>query len=263
MTNKKFSVIFILAIGIVVFLTCLPLLKSGLFTMHDDQQVSRLFLFDKSLKSGQFPPRIVDGLGFNLGYPLFIFYPPLVYMVGEIFHLAGFGFIDSVKLIFASSIVFSAIAMYICARELYGRLEATVGAIFYVLVPYRALDVYVRGALSESFAYVWPPLIIWSFHKLYKTANVSYVIVSGVFLALLAITHNLILLPFLVILPVYLMFLILVSGSKKETLIKVSLACLLAASLSAFFWLPSLFEKEYTLVDKLLLSSLADYRIHF
>lgn len=83
-----------------------PLTKPGLYTMHDDQQIARLFVFDQALKHGQFPVRWVDGLGFGFGYPLFVFYPPLVYLLGELFHLAGFSFINSIKLVFFSAIFF-------------------------------------------------------------------------------------------------------------------------------------------------------------
>src|SRR3989338_7921446 len=100
----------------------LPLTVPGLFRIHDDQQVARLYLFDKSLKDGQFPVRWVDELGFGFGYPLFVFYPPLVYMLGEVFHLSGFGFIDSVKLVFFASILLSGVGMFVFVKELGGRL---------------------------------------------------------------------------------------------------------------------------------------------
>lgn len=241
----------------------LDLVKPGLFLMHDDQHVARLFLFDEALKSGQFPVRWVDSLGFGFGYPLFIFYPPLVYIIGEIFHLIGFGFIDSIKLVFFASILFSGISMYVFARELFGKLVGLTAAVAYLLVPYRAIDVYIRGALAESFAFVWLPLILWNFFMINKTQKSLYVILSSVFLALLMITHNLIFLPFMTILPFYLLFLLLTSGKKSATLINFLFSLILAACLSAFFWIPSLLEKKFTLVDNLLLKDLADYKIHF
>ncbi|PJE58371.1 MAG: hypothetical protein COU81_01090, partial [Candidatus Portnoybacteria bacterium CG10_big_fil_rev_8_21_14_0_10_36_7] len=80
---------------------------------------------------------------------------------------------------------------------------------------------------------------------------------------LLVITHNLIFLPFMIILPFYLLFLLLTSEKKYATLIKFLFSLFLAACLSAFFWFPSLLEKKFTLVDNLLLKDLADYKIHF
>src|SRR3989338_11447482 len=104
----------LVAIMIILFfsvLVSLPLLKSGLFLMHDDQHVARLFVFDEALKATQFPVRWVNGLGFGFGYPLFNFYPPLIYILGEIFHLAGFSFINSIKLVFFSGVFFSGVSM--------------------------------------------------------------------------------------------------------------------------------------------------------
>lgn len=244
-------------------LVSLPLLAPGLFQIHDDQHIARLYLFDQSLKAGQFPVRWVDGLGFNFGYPLFNFYPPLTYMIGEIFHLASFTYIDSIKLVFFSSIFFSGVAMYVFVKELWGRTAGFTSSLFYLIVPYRALDVYVRGALAESFSFVWLPLILWSFLKLYKTHQERYIYVSAIFLALLMITHNLIFLAFMLILPFYLFFLISKSLNRKLLVVKCIKSFVLSFLLSAFFWIPALFEKKYTIVDTILLQNLADFRIHF
>src|SRR3989344_7628800 len=212
----KINILCVLIILITSLAISLPLLHKGLHTIHDDQQVARLFLFDQALKAGQFPVRWVEDLGFGFGYPLFVFYPPLVYMVAEIFHLVGFGFIDSVKMTFFFSIFLSGIAMYVLAKEFFGRFAAFISALFYMYVPYRALDVYVRGAMAESFSFVWLPLILWSFFKLFETNDRKYALFSGIFLALLMITHNLIFLPFMLILPLYLTFLFWQSGNKKK-----------------------------------------------
>lgn len=260
MTKHLFALLVIL-IGAIIL--SLPLLESGLYQIHDDQHIARLFLFDQALKAGQFPVRWVDSLGFGFGYPLFIFYPPLVYVIGEIFHLAGFGFIDSIKLVFFSSIFFSGVAIYIFVKELWGKFPALVSAIFYMFIPYRALDVYVRGALAESFAFVWLPLILWSFYKLHRTNKPTYILYSAVFLALLMITHNLIFLPFMIILPIYFLFLFFRSEEKKLLTLNFLLSFFLALGLSAFFWMPALLEKKFTIVDQLLLVNLANYKIHF
>ena len=259
----KTNLLVLFAIFIAAAAISLPLLKPGLHLIHDDQQIARLFLFDQAIKGGQFPVRWVDGLGFGFGYPLFVFYPPLVYIVGEVFHLAGFGFVDSVKLVFFLGIFASGLAMYILVKELWGKLEGIIAAIFYMYVPYRAIDVYIRGALAESFSFVWLPLILWSFWRLYKTPKRLSIYLSGIFLALLMITHNLIFLPFMLLLPFYLLFLIWRSEDKKKLIVSCQLSVVLALGLSAFFWIPALAEKKFTIVDDLLLVSLANYNIHF
>jgi len=259
----KTNLVLIILILLFSILVSLPLLKPGLHLIHDDQHIARLYLFDQALKAGQFPVRWVNGLGFNFGYPLFVFYPPLAYIVGEIYHLIGFGFTDSVKLVFFSSILFSGIAMYILVRELWGKFPALISALFYLLVPYRALDVYVRGALAESFSFVWLPLIFWSYNKLFYTRKVIYVYLSGIFLALLMITHNLIFLPFTLILPIYLIYLTIQSEHRETFVVYSLLSIVYGFFLSAYFWIPALLEKKYTIVDEMLLTNLANYKIHF
>src|SRR3989304_3391752 len=259
----RIKTIIVLVLLIVSIVLASPFFKEGLFVIHDDQQIARLFVFDKALKSGQFPVRWVDGLGFGYGYPLFVFYPPLVYVLGEIFHLLGSGFINSIKLVFFTGIIASGFAMYILAKEFWDKYSAVVASVFYLLVPYRALDIYVRGALSESFSFVWLPLILWSLYRLQRTEKTLYIYISAIVLALLMITHNLIFLPFMLILPFYLFFLILVSDNKKKFIVNCFWSIVASLGLSAFFWLPAILEKKYTIVDQLLLVNLADYKIHF
>lgn len=259
----KKTLIALCVIAVISLAVSLPIFSKGLFSMHDDQQVARLYLFDKSLKAGQFPPRWVDDLGFGYGYPLFVFYPPLVYMLGEAFHLIGFGFIESIKIVFFLSILLSGFSMYIFARELWGKFPALISATFYILVPYRALDVYVRGALAESFSFVFLPLILWGFYKLQKEGRETGVYLTAIFLAFLMITHNLIFLPFSMILIIFAAYLISISNNKKNLIYKLSLTGAVAAGLSCFFWLPALIEKNLTIVDELLIVSLANYNIHF
>ena len=90
----KYSVLFeFLLVFIITVPAFLSLLNNGYFTMHDDQHIARLFLFDTALKQGQWYPRWVDWLGFGYGYPMFNFYPPFIYFIAQLFHVVGFSFI--------------------------------------------------------------------------------------------------------------------------------------------------------------------------
>ncbi|MEX2028050.1 MAG: hypothetical protein WD988_00940 [Candidatus Curtissbacteria bacterium] len=257
------NIVPILIIFISSLILSIPLFKPGFYTVHDDQQFARLYEFDKSVKSGQFPVRWVQDLGFGFGYPLFVFYPPFVYLLGEAFHLMGAGFVDSIKLVFYVSIFGSGVAMYILTKEFWGKIAALTSAIFYMIAPYRALDIYVRGALAESFSFVWLPLILWSYHKLQKTQKSVYIAICGILLALLMITHNLIFMPFMLILGLFIPFLLVTTTNPKRFILQAITSFILGISLSAFFWIPALYEKQFTIVDQLLLVNLADFRIHF
>lgn len=261
---KKFAISLLLILGL-SFFSWKALLPTGFFTIHDDQQIARLFELDKSLSAGQFPVRWVKDLGFGYGYPLFNFYPPLAYYTGEIFHLAGTSFIDATKIVWLIALLGSGITMYFLAREFFGEIGGLVSSMFYLYAPYHAIDAYVRGALSELFSFVWLPLILLFSYQSIKTGKLKYSIWTGIVLALLMITHNLVFLPFIALFAVW--YLLLTIIFQRQNLLRACLlflvACVLGFGLTAFFWLPSLWEKKYTLVDQILTHELASYKIHF
>src|SRR5574337_739444 len=80
------------------------LLRPGYYTMHDDLQVMRLYEMDRCFKDGQLPCRFAPDMGQNYGQPLFNYYSAFPYYLGELIHLTGFSFIDTVKLLFLLSL---------------------------------------------------------------------------------------------------------------------------------------------------------------
>lgn len=241
--------------------------------MHDDQQVVRLQQMDKALKAGQFPVRWVPDLGFGYGYPVFNFYPPLAYYTGEVIHLLGPGYIDSIKTVWFLALIGSAIAMYFLGKELFGKAGGLVSSMFYLYAPYHAVDAYVRGALAELCSFVWLPLILLFSYKVLispkeddRVHKVKWAVWTGIFLALLMITHNLIFLPFVGLYLLWVLSLAFIYRSKTDppsSLFYLLSSLVLAFGLTAFFWLPSLWEKQFTLVDQILIKNLASYTIHF
>ncbi len=234
--------------------------------MHDDQQVVRLQQLDKSLRAGQFPVRWVEDLGFGYGYPLFNFYPPLVYYLGELGVFSGLGYINSIKVVWFVALAGSGLAMYFLGKEFFGKVGGFVSVAFYLYAPYHAVDAYVRGALAELFSFVWLPLILLFSYKTVKTGRIKYALFAGLLLGLLMVTHNLIFLPFAGILAVWYLLIMVIHGKREKTgahIIHGLLMILVAFGLTAFFWLPSLVEKKFTLVDQLLIKNLASYKIHF
>jgi hypothetical protein len=239
-----------------------PLFHSGFYSMHDDEQVARLHQLDLALKDGQIPPRWVSDLGFGFGFPLFNFYPPLFYYLGEVFHLLGISLISSTKIALIVSVILSGFLVYLFAFEFLGSLGGVVSALFYVYAPYRAVDLYVRGAASEAFSFVFLPALLLSFYNLIIKSKREFVCYSALALAGLMLAHNLIFLLFVPFLICYLLFL-LIWKRKLKNLFYLGAAFLLGMGLSTYFWLPSLLEREYTLVDQILTGELADFRLHF
>ncbi len=257
----------ILVVGL-SFFSWTILLNPGYFSMHDNQHLARLFELDKALEAGQFPVRWVSGLGFGYGYPLFNFYPPFVYYLGELFHVAfRLSFIDSIKLVWFVALAGSTLSMYVLAKYFFKKLGGITAAVFYLYAPYHALDAFVRGALAELFSFVWLPLILYFSARSINEKKMSHSIYAGIFLGLLMITHNLTFLPFAGFFTLWHISLALVEsrdGAKIfRNLTNLAVSFLVAFLTTAFFWLPSLYEKQSTLVDSLLIRGLASYTIHF
>ncbi len=91
-----------------------PLLQPGYFWEAHDARHSVYFMFelDRSIQDGVLYPRWQPDFAFGYGYPFFNIYGPLASYAGEAWHLLGFGFADSVKIVFGLSVVASGLAMY-------------------------------------------------------------------------------------------------------------------------------------------------------
>ncbi|MFA5932948.1 MAG: hypothetical protein WC826_02650 [Microgenomates group bacterium] len=237
------------------------LVRPGFFPMQDDLQAFRIQQMDKCFSDFQFPCRWVPDAGYQYGYPQFIYYPPSVYYLGELFHLAGFQIIDSVKILFILGFILAAVTMFILLKEIFGVFPAFVGSILYTYAPYRAVDVYVRGAMSEFWSFVFFPLIFWSIYKLIKSKNDKYIIWCAISVGLLLLTHNLMSLIFIPIAAVWGIFWIIAEKNWK-IFPKVIFAGLLGLGLAAFFTFPVILEKQYAHTESML-GGYFDYRQHF
>ncbi|RLC31318.1 hypothetical protein DRH13_03210, partial [Candidatus Woesebacteria bacterium] len=184
-------------IVIVIFFAILAgrflIFRSGYFIMHDDLQMMRQLEIEKCFLDGQIPCRWVPDMGYGFGFPLFNFYPPLPYLIGEVIRVLGASFVTTAKLTFSLSFVVSGIGMYLLAKEFFGRLGGTLSSIFYIWAPYHAVDVYVRGAMNEAWALAWFPFIFWTGYRLIKEKKKQTKWIIGLALAWFALltSHNL------------------------------------------------------------------------
>ncbi|MCJ7805582.1 hypothetical protein MUP46_02970 [Patescibacteria group bacterium] len=244
------ALIFVIIFGI---LAARQLFSPGYFNMHDDLQVVRQVEIEKCFRDGQIPCRWVSGLGFDYGFPFFNYYPPLPYLVGEIFRILGFTFISTAKLLFISALLISGIGMYFLAKEFFGKFGAVISSIFYIWAPYHAVDVYVRGAMNEAWALGWFPFIFWTSYKLAKEKKNSLFWMIGLIASWLAllITHNVMAAMFIPLFAVW--CLILFWRLKAWKKIPQFLLCgALALGLAAFFVFPALLEQKYAHTNPLI-----------
>lgn len=257
-SKEKIVIILLLFLVIPSFAT---LIRPGFFFMQDDLQAFRIQQMDKCIQNFQIPCRWVPDAGYQYGYPQFNYYSPSAYYLGEMIHLLGFQFIDAVKILFALGFVVGALTMFILLRAWLGLWPAFVGAILYTYVPYKAVDVYVRGAMSEFWGLALFPLVFWAIYQLVKTEKLKYFFWLSFSLGLLLITHNLMSFIFLPLLAVW--SLVWIYLEKKWSLIPlVLLGGVLGLGFSAFFTLPVIFERQFVHIESMF-GGYFDYRQHF
>jgi len=257
--NKK-NILPLILLLIITLPAIFSLFHPGFFPSDDGEwMVIRLTDFHRSFVSGQIPVRWAARLNYSYGYPVFNFLYPLSLYIGEFFHLLGFNFVDSIKLVFIFSFFLSGIFMYLFVNKLWGNLAGLVSAVLYIYSPYRFLDVYVRGSIGESLAFVFFPLIFLSlFHLKQKGLSFRYLPLGAIALAGLIMSHNIMAMLFLPIALVYAFLSIFQGGSKFFAL--YALFFILGLGLSCFFWLPALYDKKFIILDQV---TVANYWEHF
>ena len=280
----KFKINKIFLFPIILFILIIPtfvfLLKPGYYNMHDDMQMIRQLEMEKCLKDGQIPCRWSPDLGYEYGYPLFNFYPPMPYIIGQVYRTFGFSFVTSAKLIAVTQIILSTFFMYLLASTIFGPIGGILSALFYAYVPYHALNIYVRGAYNEAWAAVFFPLIFYFAYKLIKDGKYKNIIGIALGYAGLLLSHNPMVLTFTPFFLAWCFFWLIAEKkivfSKKikaslsrsmdtpkrvevvpilsgpvGLFLKFLFSGIFALSLTAFFTLPVLFETKYTQVESM------------
>jgi hypothetical protein len=229
--------------------------------MHDDMQAFRILEMDHCFRDKQLPCRWVPDAGFGYGYPLFNYYPPFPFYLGELVHLLGFSILDSVKIVFILGFIVAAGSMFLLGEALWGTWGGFLSSVFYTFAPYHALDIYVRGALNEFWALAWFPAILWTIFKFVKTQDRRYLLWFSFFYGLLFLSHNLMVFIFTPV-AIFWLFLNLFLEKKVKIWPKFIWPSLLAVGLAAFFLLPVLFEKKFVHVETMIIGYF-NYLAHF
>jgi len=237
------------------------------FPMHDDTQVERVIVMGKALSEGQFPVRWVDDLGYGYGYPIFNFYGPLPYYAGGILYALGVPAVAAAKIMFAAGIILPALVMYLTAYRILGWEGALVAGLFYLYAPYHAVEAYIRGAVGEYWVLVFWPLVVYGMLTASDTKRRRRAFLAGAAgIAGSVLSHTLLGYVTVVFAGIGL-FVYWGVRTAAKTFVRdeaVVHAGIVAAgvALSAFFWLPAMFEMRFTDVAGQIRAS-ANYRDHF
>ena len=212
---------------------------AGLPTSHDSiAHMARMYAYAEGLKDGIFPVLWARRMFWGIGSPVLMLNYQMPYYFAMVWHGIGLNFDDSFKTVLSLSHILSGILMYWTLRSRYKTLPSLLGAILYLLSPYRFLNIYVRAAMGEVVAAMFPPIILAGLWRrsftlqtigwagLFLSHPVGSALYSGIFLG----------------------YTVLASGLRDigNTLKKFFLPYLLALMIAAFNILPTLALTKYT-----------------
>lgn len=265
------KILILLSLSIALYVSSRALFYPQFFRVHDYVHVARLVEMQRALQDGHFPVRWSKNFGYGYGMPLFSFYAPLPSYLGIIFIWLGFTHITAVRLLFFLVSLTTLIGSYFLCKTLWSsRIAGVIGAVMITLAPYRAVNLYVRGALSEAWGIAFIPLILLGIVNIAKQKK-NGVFLLSVSLAGMLLSHNLVSIMFL---PLSISFAVVFSGttfflknkSRKsyfKLLWKFMQAYLLGIGVSAFYIFPAFLEKNFTKVESAVTGGYFDYRLHF
>ena len=211
-------------------------------------------------------PRWAANLYLGYGYPIFNYYAPLTYHLGNLFArvLPGPGVVAGTKTVFVLGLMLASLGAYLLGRDLFEPAGGVLAAASFVLSPYVLfIDPHARGALAEHFAVCLLPLTFYFCQALMGKPKPLLLLGSVVSLSAVVFSHNLMGLAASALLLVYWLWRIVVgpkSGRRKS--LWVPLAFVLAAGLIAFFWLPALIERDAVKLE-VIGPGHFDFREHF
>lgn len=240
--------------AVLIIISLLPLIsifrtgayESGDFNIH----LYRAIEFYNSLKDGHLMPSWAGGLNATYGYPLFIFNYPLPYYFISLFHFIGFSFITSMKLFLAFSFILSGIFIYIFTKDVFkNSIAAFTAAVFYQFAPYHLIDLHFKVVIGEILAFTILPLVFFSFHRLWKEKNARWIVLSGIFVALLIMAHVSLALFSIALLLCYAIFLYFIL-KKRVYIFETLISIFIGSVASVYVWLTPFFMSKYTILKE-------------
>ena len=241
----KTKFIYLVLLIALIFPTFSFFLGDKMYTFSDETQIANFHQYFKSMDLGQFPPRWASDMHYEYGSPFLQFNYQLPYYLGYLGHLINLPITTIFKLLMAISLVAGAVGMFALGQTLTGSaFFSLAAAVLYTYTPYQAIDRYVRGAIGESFALSLLPWLFLAGVKLTRKVNTVGIVILGILIGLLLISHQPAAL-FTIPLFAFIFGLSLLLSRKVDILIGFVKSTIVGLLLSAYYWIPVIFERTY------------------
>ncbi|NCN50948.1 MAG: hypothetical protein COU67_00770 [Candidatus Pacebacteria bacterium CG10_big_fil_rev_8_21_14_0_10_44_54] len=247
---------------LVILLACSwPLLHTGFFRVHDYTHGARIVEMTQAVTDGHIPPQWSKHFGYGYGMPLFLFYAPLPYYFGALIYWLSGSLILSVSALFWAANVITILGAYFLGKRIFSSLGGVLLAAAVALAPYRAVNLFIRGAVSETWGIAASIWLLLGFVLVLKKEKHGWLILCLSTVALL-LSHNLITMMFLPFFTVFATVIILYRRAWSEA-VTTFFSTALGFGIAAFYIFPAFLEKSNTQVAERILTQYFDFHLHF
>lgn len=231
------------------------------------------------LQAGHWFPRWAPHMAQGYGFPFYNFYAPLSSYVVVLLHTLGLEYPLALKVAFALALWLAGCGAFLFGREVWSERAGLVTGIAYLFAPYLAYDVFFRANLAETFAFIWPPLVLWELERSAITRSgqllaisdpvrgdrrvvTGYSLLAALSYAALILTHNIFA---LIASPLFVGYVALRAWqlSSWRLLARGVMALLLGIGLTAYFWLPAIGERDLVHSDRLFVPPIFTWYTNF
>ena len=244
----------LLAAGVLLLAlpVAVPMLTSRM-AQGDDAlgYLPRQIEFHQNISHGTVLPRWAPDLDRGAGQPLFLFVPPMLHYIAEVWHLAVPELQMAINLATATLIVLFAADMFLLGRLYFGAPGGFLCAAAALFAPYVSLDLYVRAALSEFSAFPFCAFALYGFAAFARHGRRRHLAMGSLAYAAVVLSHFMVAFYFTPLLAGFLLVI-----AKRAMWPKLAMGLLLGIGLSAWVWVPIVFESRYVQFERSMQGSL-------
>ena len=162
--------------------------------------ILRIKELSANILSGKIFPYIHSGALDGYGYGSAFFYPELMLLIPAVLYILGVNIVTSINISIVIYNILAGVISYMCLKIYLGdilekkeknKLDwiALVGAIAYIIYPYRIHNIFYRNALNEFIAMCFVPLALLSMYKIFFRKELKYWKMLSISFSLTLLTH--------------------------------------------------------------------------
>lgn len=198
LTKNNFLKVLIVILAVSIFATP-PFTINQIYIGEDVlYHMLRIEELSKNILNGHIFPYIHTGALGGYGYASAFFYPEFTLIIPSLFYIAGISMINSINISIVIYNVIAGIVSYLCLtiflkdvlkKDKNINWLSLLGAIAYIVYPYRLYNIFYRGALNEFIAMSFSPLSLLAMYKIFLKKEFKYWKMLSISFSLMLLTH--------------------------------------------------------------------------